>query len=120
VSSACQARVNKVPEPTGADRTVVRDNAVTGNQYAGIGVTSVCLGLALLGQTCDGLDIEPNPDGNHVVGNLVLGNGLIPLENPQLDVLRGDLVWDGTGIGNCWRDNRFARSVPAPLPNCRR
>jgi len=105
---------------SGADRTIVRDNAVTGNQYAGIGVASVCLGLALQGQPCDGLDIEPNPDGNRVVDNLVLGNGLIPLVDPRLNALRGDLVWDGTGVGNCWRDNRFARSAPSPLPNCQR
>jgi parallel beta-helix repeat protein len=105
---------------TGADRTSVSGNAVTGNQFAGIGVTSVCLAFALLGQGCDGLDIEPNPDGNRIIGNLVLGNGGIPVGIPALDALRADLVWDGTGAGNCWQGNTYATSVPAPLPRCGR
>ncbi|HEU5297689.1 MAG TPA: right-handed parallel beta-helix repeat-containing protein [Burkholderiaceae bacterium] len=100
---------------TGADRTMVSGNAVTGNQFAGIGVTSLCLAFALQGQTCDGIDIEPNPDGNRIVGNLVLGNGGIPVGIPVLDALRADLVWDGTGTGNCWQGNTYATSVPAAL-----
>lgn len=105
---------------TGADRTSVSGNTVTGNQFAGIGVTSVCLAFALQGQTCEGLDIEPNPDGNRIVGNLVLGNGMVPVGIPALDALRGDLVWDGTGTGNCWQGDQFATSFPAALPGCGR
>lgn len=105
---------------TAADRTSVSGNAVTGNQFAGIGVTSVCLAFALQGQPCDGLDIEPNPDGNRIVGNLVLGNGAVPVGIPALDALRADLVWDGTGTANCWQGDTFATSVPAALPGCGR
>ena len=105
---------------TGADRTRVSGNAITGNQFAGIGVTSVCLAFALQGQACDGLDIEPNPDGNRIVGNLVLGNGAVPVGIAVLDALRADLVWDGTGTANCWQGNTYATSVPAPLPGCGR
>jgi hypothetical protein len=83
-------------------------------------VTSLCLAFALQGQTCDGLDIEPNPDGNRIVGNLVLGNGGIPVGIPVLDALRADLVWDGAGTGNCWQGNNYATSVPAALPSCGR
>ena len=102
----------------GADNTTVTANAVTGNQYVGVGVASFCLALALQGQPCAGLDIEPNPDGNRIVGNIVRGNGTVPIPNPLLDSLRADLAWDGTGIGNCWKSNTFGTSVPPVLPAC--
>jgi parallel beta-helix repeat protein len=105
---------------TGADRTRVSGNAVTGNHFAGIGVTSLCLAFALQGLPCAGLDIEPNPDGNRIVGNLVLGNGAVPVGFPPLDALRADLAWDGTGTGNCWQGNIYATSAPAVLPACGR
>lgn len=103
---------------TAADGTTVRRNIVTGNQFAGVGVISDCLAFSLLGQACDGLGIDPQPDGNRVFGNTVQGNGTRPVPNPFLDALRADLVWDGSGAGNCWRHNAFATSVPAVLPGC--
>jgi parallel beta-helix repeat protein len=105
---------------TGADETRVSGNAVTGNHFAGIGVTSLCLAFALQGLPCAGLDVEPNPDGNRIIGNLVLGNGAVPVGIAVLDALRADLVWDGTGTGNCWQGNIYATSVPAALPACGR
>jgi parallel beta-helix repeat protein len=103
---------------TGADRTRVIDNAVTGNHFAGIGVTSLCLAFALQGLPCAGLDVDPNADFNRIAGNLVLGNGAIPVGIPALDALRADLAWDGTGTGNCWQGNIYATSVPPVLPGC--
>jgi parallel beta-helix repeat protein len=105
---------------SGADRTRVIGNTVTGNQFAGIGIGSVCLSFALLGLPCEGLDIEPNPDGNRVIGNLVIGNATVPSPDPLLDRLRADLVWDGSGSHNCWRGNHHASSVPPQLPPCTR
>jgi parallel beta-helix repeat protein len=102
----------------GADTTTVSGNAVTGNQFGGIAVVSFCLALALDGQPCTGLDIEPNPDGNRIVGNFVMANGTVPVPNPLLDALRADLVWDGSGIDNCWNANSFGTSVPPSLPVC--
>jgi parallel beta-helix repeat protein len=105
---------------TGADRTRVSGNAVTGNQFVGIGVTSLCLAFALQGVACAGLDIDPNADTNRIVGNLVLDNGTVPVGIPPLDALRADIVWDGTGTGNCWQGNTYATSLPAALPSCGR
>ena len=104
----------------GADTTTVTENAVTGNQYVGVGVTSLCLLLALQGQPCGGLDIEPLSDGNRIVGNVVRGNGTVPIPDPLLDSFRADLAWDGTGNGNCWKANTFGTSVPPGLPTCHR
>ncbi len=102
----------------GADTTRVSDNTVFENDFVGIGVVSLCTGLALSGTPCAGLDIDPNPDGNRIVGNSVTGNGTVPTGIPALDALRADLAWDGTGSGNCWKSNSFATSVPPALPAC--
>lgn len=103
----------------GADTTTVTLNVVEGNQFAGIGVASLCLAFALQGQPelCAELDVDPNPDGNRIVGNVVVGNATVPTGTP-LDALMGDLAWDGSGTGNCWSGNRFGSSVPSPLPSC--
>ena len=103
---------------TGADTTTITANTVTGNQFVGIGVVSVCLELSLLGQSCDGLNIDPQSDRNRIIGNFVRGNGTVPVANPLLDTFRADLAWDGTGNGNCWKANAFGTSVPALLPSC--
>jgi parallel beta-helix repeat protein len=102
----------------GADGTTVSANTVTGNQYVGVAVVSLCLAFALQGQPCAGLDIEPNSDGNRIVGNVVLGNATVPLPDPLLDSLRADLAWDGSGADNCWKSNTFGTSVPPALPVC--
>ncbi len=102
----------------GADTTSVSDNTVHGNQFVGIGVVSLCTGFALAGTLCSGLDIDPDPDGNRIVGNTVTGNGTVPTGIPALDALRADLAWDGTGAGNCWKSNSFDTSVPPVLPAC--
>jgi len=102
----------------GADRTRINQNVVTGNQFVGVGVVSFCLEAALLGVPCDGLDIDPQSDGNRIIGNLVRSNGTVPLPNPFLDAFRADLAWDGSGTGNCWKANAFGTTVPALLPTC--
>ncbi|PYP59928.1 MAG: hypothetical protein DMD40_01160 [Gemmatimonadetes bacterium] len=101
----------------GTDRTTVSGNVVTGNQFTGIAVGSTLLLGALAGLPHEAFaDIEPNPDGARIAGNTVTGNGgASPI--PFLPAV--DLLWDGSGVGNCWQRNRFATSVPDPLPACR-
>jgi parallel beta-helix repeat protein len=103
----------------GADTTTVTENDVTQNGFAGIAVSSLCLAFTLRGQACPPLDVDPNPDHNRIVRNRSTGNGKVSTGNSVLDTFRGDLVWDGSGVGNCWKDNRFATSIPAVLPACR-
>jgi parallel beta-helix repeat protein len=94
----------------GADTTTVSGNHVTCNGSVGLGVVNPCEGLMMQGQSCDEFDVDPNPDGNRIVGNIFQGNGTAP---PT-----GDLLWDGNGQGNCWQFNSFTTSVPSPLPAC--
>lgn len=111
-----------VPPGTGillmaTDNNLAKANRVSGNDSFGIAVANICVAQELPEEVCAALDIEPNPDGNRVVGNRVTGNGLNPA--PTLPpVFAVDLVWDGTGVGNCWWRNRFETSFPEPLPVC--
>lgn len=100
----------------GADATKIEDNVVSDNGFVGIGVGSSLL-LALLAGVDPALlaDIEPDPDGVRVRGNDVRGNGLASTL-PLLPAV--DLFWDGSGSANCWTNNRFDTSGPAPLPAC--
>jgi len=114
--------VCQVPSGTGillmaVDENLVKSNLVTGNDSYGIAVANICLAQELPEEICAALDIEPNPDNNSVIGNVVLGNGLNPA--PSLPpVFAQDLAWDGSGTGNCWDRNLFGTSFPDPLPGC--
>jgi len=114
--------VCQVPPGTGillvsADENLVRGNRVTGNDSYGIAVANICLAQELPEEVCAILDIDPDPDGNMVISNRVTGNGQDPA--PSLPpVFAQDLVWDGTGLGNCWSGNVFGTSFPDPLPSC--
>ncbi len=100
----------------GTDATTVSGNTVTGNQFTGIAVGSTLLLGALAGLPPEAFaDIEPNPDGARIVRNVVTGNGgASPI--PFLPAV--DLLWDGSGTGNCWRGNRYGSSAPPTLPVC--
>jgi hypothetical protein len=64
------------------------------------------------------LAIEPNADGTVTAFNTVTGNGLAP--DPRLISadFAVDLAWDGTGTGNCWRNNIAGTQFPPTLPGC--
>ena len=102
----------------GADRATVEGNAVSGNQFTGIAVGSTLLLGALAGLPPEAFaDIEPNPDHAVIRNNRVVGNGTAsPI--PFLPAV--DLLWDGSGVGNCWSRNRHNTSFPDPLPACTR
>lgn len=114
--------VCKVPPGTGillvaADDNSVRHNRVTGNRSFGIAVTNICVVEQLPVAICSALDIQPDSDGTRVVSNTVTENGQNPDPSvPPLFVQ--DLVWDTTGVGNCWSNNVFGSSFPSPLPSC--
>jgi hypothetical protein len=101
----------------GPDRVTVRGNEVEGNDFLGVGVGSALI-MGLLGgipaAAYDGLD----PDANEVrvEANALTDNGA----NPSIPFFpAADLIWDGTGTGNCWADNAFGASEPETLPVCR-
>jgi nitrous oxidase accessory protein NosD len=111
-----------VPPGTGilmlaTDRNTVDANKVTGNKSYGIAVANYCVALNVSAADCAALDIEPNPDDNHMTGNTAKQNGKDP--DPSVpSVFTVDLAWDTTGTGNCWSGNKAGTTFPSPLPAC--
>jgi len=102
----------------GTDNATVERNTITGNNFSGIVVFSTLVLGTLAGVPPDAFaDIEPNPDGAKIRNNYLANNGQAP---PSLPIpLPGvDLLWDGSGVGNCWSSNNFQSSYPSPLPAC--
>jgi cytochrome c peroxidase len=111
-----------VPPGTGilmlaVDRNRVESNKVSGNRSYGIAVANYCVALGVSEGDCAALDIEPNPDDNHVTGNTAKQNGKNP--DPSVpSVFTVDLAWDLSGTGNCWANNTAGTTFPSPLPAC--
>jgi parallel beta-helix repeat protein len=96
----------------GADDVRVTGNKVLGNNSAGIAMIQLPPALAALDPR-----VDPFPDHDIVSGNVALSNGRSP--DPKIAPLPpADLIWDFSGSGNCWSDNKFGTSFPALLPLC--
>ena len=66
-----------------------------------------------------GFEVEPAPDDNVVVSNVVTGNGSAPPPGP-FAALAADIILLG-GSNNCFSGNTFATQFPPPpyiLPGC--
>ena len=91
----------------GSDHVVVRHNRVLGNDSLGVIVLQNLFGPA-------DARIEPDADFNQVRGNVVLRNGQHP--DPVRAITPGaDIVYDGTGTGNCFANNVFKTEFPAGI-----
>ena len=96
----------------GADRVAIAANVITGNPTAGVAMVSLPARLAALDPRLD-----PHPDQNSVIGNVFWRNGFDP--DPKSAPLPGaDIVWDGTGTGNCAARNLGATAFPVGIPAC--
>jgi parallel beta-helix repeat protein len=104
----------------GADQTLIAENVVTNNDFTGIVVFSTLVLSVIAGVPPEVIlaDIEPNPDGNVITRNILRNNGSNPPVIPGLPLPGVDLLWDGSGTGNCWSKNVYTTSAPSPLPSC--
>lgn len=103
----------------GTDETVAESNTITDNQFAGIAVFSTLVLATIAGIPPEELsDIEPNPDGVKIRRNILRHNGFNPPVIPDLPLPGVDLLYDGSGTNNCWKQNSFKTSYPSPLPSC--
>jgi parallel beta-helix repeat protein len=103
----------------GPDRVTVDHNTVTGNESVGIALVSANIIVQLAGLPPDVFGaVDPNPDQARIQFNTVLGNGTNPQPPLSLFFPGVDLLWDGSGAGNCWWQNRYGTSFPAQLPTC--
>ncbi len=94
------------------DRVVIEKNVANHNNSAGIAIGRLPPPFAALDPA-----LNPLPDANRVRDNVAQHNGDHP--DPKLAPLPGaDLLWDGSGTGNCWLSNVFKMSFLSPLPPC--
>jgi parallel beta-helix repeat protein len=101
----------------GVDRVEIKNNKISNNNFTGIATVSTVILGGLGGIPPEAFaDIEPNPDGTKITNNILDDNGSAP---PAALPLPGvDLLWDGSGTNNCWKNNTYSTSYPAPLPQC--
>ncbi|MEO7394691.1 MAG: parallel beta-helix domain-containing protein [Chitinophagaceae bacterium] len=101
----------------GVDNATIKNNKISNNNFTGIATVSTIILGALAGLPPDAFaDIEPNADGAKITNNLLVNNGTAPPAGLPLPGV--DLLWDGNGINNCWKNNSFSTSYPSPLPVC--
>lgn len=101
----------------GTDNTLVQDNKIRNNNFVGIAVVSTLVIGAIAGLPPEAFaDIEPNPDGARIIDNNLSRNGFAPPIGLPLPGV--DLLWDGSGTGNCWKGNAYSTSYPVTLPAC--
>lgn len=101
----------------GVDNVTIEKNKISGNNFTGIAAVSDLVLGALAGLPPEAFaDIEPNPDNLKVIDNVLVNNGTAPPAGLPLPGV--DLLWDGSGTNNCWKDNTYAASYPSPLPVC--
>jgi parallel beta-helix repeat protein len=101
----------------GVDNTIVKNNEISNNNFVGVAVVSTLILGTLSGLPPEAFaDIEPNADRVQVINNKLTANGGAPPAGIPLPGV--DLLWDGTGVDNCWKNNHYATSFPAQLPEC--
>jgi len=102
--------------------TTVLANDVRANGFAGIALASLCFGWDRLPDVprCQDLPrIDTEPRDDRIIGNSLQGNGRRRQSDATFDAIRGDLIWDGSGTGNCWSGNSFTPSATSlQLPAC--
>ncbi|MEO7044859.1 MAG: parallel beta-helix domain-containing protein [Ferruginibacter sp.] len=101
----------------GCDDVTIKNNTVTGNHFTGIASVSDLVLGALAGLPPEAFaDIDPLPDNSKITDNVVTNNGGAPPSGLPLPGV--DILWDGSGTNNCWKNNTFSSSYPSPLPAC--
>ena len=101
----------------GVDNVTVKNNVIKDNNFVGVATVSSLLLGAIAGLPPEAFaDIEPNSDGTQIKNNKLTNNGSAPPVGIPLPGV--DLLWDGTGLNNCWSGNQFSNSYPSPLPVC--
>jgi parallel beta-helix repeat protein len=98
----------------GVDDTAIEDNWIKQNATVGIGV------LRLGKEDADkDPELEPNSDRTRIGFNHLLANGLDPHADIAAGYGRGaDLIWDGTGTGNCADLPDAVTRAGRPLARC--
>jgi parallel beta-helix repeat protein len=95
-----------------SDENEVYDNVIKDNKSTGVAIFSlVSTGFF------EEIDVGPNPENNWLHDNAYTNNGYDP--DPfvrNLGIPTGDIIWDGTGIGNVFDEPDVGVTFPPLLP----
>ena len=95
----------------------IKNNKISNNNFTGVAAVSTLVLGALAGLPPSFFsDIEPNPDNAKIIDNVLVNNGTAPPAGLPLPGV--DLLWDGSGTNNCWKNNQYSTSFPSALPIC--
>jgi parallel beta-helix repeat protein len=101
-----------------ADRTEITQNIIAGNNTYGIAVVGLGSSPASQDFASHALDVEPNSDFTLIHGNQIANNGANPSDRFRSafpDLPGGDILWDGTGEGNEFREAAGLKTMPPDL-----
>jgi Right handed beta helix region len=101
--------VGLIPTGTGIANLGGDDVLIEGNSV----IENDSVGVAIIQNFLAGPDpkVDPDPDDTEVRGNRILTNGLDP--DPLRPLAPGaDILYDGSGDGNCFADNVFQTEFP--------
>jgi len=88
------------------------DNIIRGNKSTGASVFSLTST-----ESFDAIDVGPNPEYNWLHDNDYDNNGYDPDSSvADLGVPTGDILWDGTGVGNVFEEPDAGATFPPLLP----
>lgn len=112
-NSGDQSDTSQTPPGTGmvvlgGSMVTVQNNTISNNGFAGIIVASYCTGTTACSSP---IDIDPNPEQVRIASNDLSNNGKSPPSDPLEAALAADLIWDNTGMGNCWTGNTDAATA---------
>lgn len=94
------------------DSSEVYGNTIRENKTTGIALFS----LTGTGQF-ENVDVGPNPENNRIHDNSYEHNGYDPDEYVRdLGIPTGDILWDGSGVGNTFDDSAASGGFPPVLP----
>ena len=93
------------------DHTTTKHNIITDNQTAGMAVVQLPPDIAALDPR-----VNPYPTNLAVTNNIITRNAFHP--DPTNTGPAADIVWDGSGTGNCWSRNITGSTAPTTLPTC--
>lgn len=101
----------------GVDNVTIEKNKISNNNFVGVATVSTVILGALAGLPPEAFgDIEPNADWAKIIDNVLVNNGSAPPAGLPLPGV--DLLWDGNGLNNCWKNNTYTTAYPSPLPAC--
>jgi parallel beta-helix repeat protein len=105
----------------GVDRVNIEKNRIENNDFYGITVVDYCLAVGGSSFDCasNPPEVDPAPDGNRYVSNVLANNGTAPVPFGGLEAFAGDITYImlDPGHANCFANNTYGTfQIPGVPP----